>query len=130
MIILDTGAVTALAAGHRALLRLADNAAGSPFNHLMVPALCLMEAEAQTQDAGAFALALPAIEIEPLDSVAAVTVAVMVRDGIGAPDTCHALYTSLPTGSRGTMHVILTDQEQVYPPGTITVHVDDPRLLG
>ncbi|MEV7177777.1 hypothetical protein [Kitasatospora sp. NPDC093679] len=130
MIILDTSAVTALAAGHRALVRLADNAAASPFRHLSVPALCLLSAEVESQGAGTFALALPAVEIEPLDSAAAVTVAAMVRDGIGAQDISHALYCALPTGSRGTMHMILTDQEHHYPPGTITVHIDDPRLLG
>ncbi|MEV6206099.1 hypothetical protein [Kitasatospora sp. NPDC051914] len=130
MIVLDTSAVVALAAGHRALVRLADNAAASPFKHLAVPALCLLAAEAAAQGSGTFALALPAIEIEPLDSMAAITVATMVRDGIGAQDTSHALYAALPTGSRGTMHMILTNQEHRYPPGTITVHIDDPRLLG
>lgn len=130
MIVLDTGAVTALAAGHRTLLRFADTAAASPFKHLMVPALCLMAAEVGTRGAGMFVLSLPAVEIEPLDPTAAVTVATMVRDGIGAQDTAHALYVALPTGSRGAMHMILTDREQDYPPGTITVHIDDPRLLG
>ncbi|MEV8094378.1 hypothetical protein [Kitasatospora sp. NPDC085879] len=130
MIILDTSAIMALAAGHRTLVRLADNAAASPFRHLSVPALCLLAAEAASPGAGTFALALPAVEVEPLDSAAAVTVATMVRDGVGAQDVSHALYCALPTGSRGTMHMILTDQEHHYPPGTITVHIDDPRLLG
>ncbi|MFC9592770.1 hypothetical protein [Streptomyces sp. NPDC056944] len=128
MIILDTSAVLALAQGHRKLQRVADNAAASPFRHLQVPALCLLQAETQDEGAGDAALALPGIDVVPLDTVAAVTVARMVRGGFGGPDVCHALYTALPAPHRPTMDLILTDRPDLYPPGTVTVDIDDERL--
>ncbi|MFD9823915.1 hypothetical protein [Streptomyces violascens] len=47
MIILDTSAVRALADGHKALSLLAGNMANTPGDRLNVPALCLMQAEAE-----------------------------------------------------------------------------------
>lgn len=128
MIILDTSAVLALARGHRKLARVAHNAAASPFHHLLVPALCLMQAEIDDASSGLTTLALPEIEIEPLDTVASVAVAAMVRDGLGGPDTCHALYLSLPSPQRPQTDLILTGREGDYPPGTVTVDIDDERL--
>ncbi|MFD4629646.1 hypothetical protein ACFVYR_05990 [Streptomyces sp. NPDC058284] len=125
---MDTSAVLALARGHRKLARIADNAAASPFRHLLVPALCLMQAESDDAEAGTNALALPGIDIEPLDTVASVSVATMVRDGLGGPDVCHALYASLPSPARPQQDIILTDQEDRYPPGIVTVDIDDKRL--
>ncbi|MBT2398120.1 hypothetical protein J7E96_12015 [Streptomyces sp. ISL-96] len=128
MIILDTSSVLAIARGHRKLLRVADNAAASPFRHLLVPALCLMQAEITDAGSGMSALALPGIDIEPLDTVSSVAVATMVRDGLGGPDVCHALYASLPSPQRPQTDLILTDREDDYPPGTVTVDIDDDRL--
>ncbi|MDH6122873.1 hypothetical protein ABH930_007267 [Kitasatospora sp. GAS204A] len=128
MIVLDSGAVRALSKGHRGLQLLVDKANASPFTHLVVPVLCLLAAE--DEGAGLHVLSLPAVEVEPLDSMAAVTVATIVRDGIGSQDTAHALYAALPTGSRGAMHLILTAREDDYPPGTVTVDINDDRLLG
>ncbi|MFC1405724.1 MULTISPECIES: hypothetical protein [Streptacidiphilus] len=129
MIILDTSAVTALASGHRKLARIAENAARSPFRHLLVPALCLMQAEVAEADAGLHALSLPGIDIEALDPVAAIAVAAMVRDGYGAPDTAHALYATLPSAHRPEADLLLTARHHDYPPGTITIDIDDDRLL-
>ncbi|OKJ99694.1 hypothetical protein AMK26_27220 [Streptomyces sp. CB03234] len=128
MIILDTSAVVALARGHRTLQRVADNANASPFRHLQVPALCLLQAEVDDESAGDAALAFPGIDVIPLDTVASVTVARMVRGGLGGPDVCHALYAALPAPHRPTMDLILTGREDLYPPGTVTVDIDDERL--
>ncbi|MFD9488929.1 hypothetical protein [Streptomyces sp. NPDC059991] len=128
MIILDTSAVLALAHGHRKLARVADNADASPFRHLLVPALCLTQAEINDVGAGLHALAIPGVDIEPLDTVASVAVATMVRDGLGGPDTCHALYLSLPSPQRPQTGLILTGREDDYPRGTVTVDIDDERL--
>ncbi|WP_406069102.1 hypothetical protein OG372_14675 [Streptomyces sp. NBC_01020] len=130
MIILDTSAVTALAHGHRALHLLAGNVAGTPGDWLHVPALCLMHAE--TSDAGLArsVLALPGVLVDPLDQTAAATVGGMVRDGWGGPDTCHALYIATPHQESGGMSIILTGRENDYPPGSLTVDIDSPGMLG
>ncbi|MEU4351205.1 hypothetical protein [Streptomyces sp. NPDC023838] len=128
MIILDTSAVLALARGHRKLERVAENAAASSFRHLLIPALCLMQAEIDDAGSGMNALALPGIDIDPLDTVGSVAVAAMVRDGLGGPDVCHALYTALPSPQRPQTDLILTGREDDYPPGTVTVAIDDERL--
>ncbi|WJV46393.1 hypothetical protein [Streptomyces flavofungini] len=128
MIILDTSATLALARGHGKLSRVADNAAASPFRHLLVPALCLLQAEIEDAGSAMSVLALPGVEVEPLDTVSSVTVATMVRDGMGGPDTCHALYLSLPSPQRPETDIILTGREDTYPPGAVTVDIDDKRL--
>ncbi|WP_371791815.1 hypothetical protein OG285_20590 [Streptomyces sp. NBC_01471] len=130
MIILDTSAVTALAQGHRALHLLAGNVAGTPGDWLHVPALCLMQAE--TSDAGLArnVLALPGVLVDPLDQTAAATVGGMVRDGWGGSDTCHALYVATPHQESGGMSIILTGRESDYPPGSLTVDIDSPGMLG
>ena len=130
MIILDTSAVTAFATGHRKLHRLISNAAASPFEHLLVPALCLMAAEITDEGAAGRILGLPVVEIEPLDAAQAATVGTMIRDGYGSPETCHAIAASLPTPLRPTQLLILTDRQEEYPPGIITVSINDPRLDG
>ncbi|MEZ0088866.1 hypothetical protein [Streptacidiphilus sp. EB129] len=130
MILLDASALTALAAGHPRLHRIVDNALHSPFQHLLVPVLCLVEAEIKDEGAARAVLALQAIEVQPLDAVSGVTVAGMVRDGYGSPDVCHAIAASLPTPLQPTQHLILTARQQDYPPGIVTVDIDDPRLDG
>lgn len=42
--------------------------------------------------------------------------------------TCHAIAASLPTPLRPTQLLILTDRQEDYPPGIVTVGIDDPRL--
>ncbi|MEY9876352.1 hypothetical protein ABH931_005862 [Streptacidiphilus sp. MAP12-33] len=132
MIVLDTSALSALAAGHARLHRIVDAALRSPFQHLLVPVLCLLEAEAEAEakDEGVAAAvpALPAIEFEPLDATTTVVVATMVRDGYGGPDVAHAIAASLPTPLRPVQHLILTARQDLYPPGITTVDIDDPRL--
>ncbi|MCX2927521.1 hypothetical protein [Streptomyces sp. NEAU-W12] len=54
----------------------------------------------------------------------------MVRDGHGGPDTCHALYCSLPRPEFTGMSILLTDREESYPPGVVTVDIDSPGMLG
>ena len=68
MIILDAGAALALAHGHEALHRLADNVAHTPGDWLHLPALCLMKAEeSEANDAGAL-MALPeTLKMENMD---------------------------------------------------------------
>lgn len=128
MIILDSSALAALAAGHPRLHRIVDAALHSPFQHLLVPVLCLVEAEVKDEGAAHAVLALPAVEFEPLDASTAVLVASMVRDGYGGPDLAHAIATCLPTPARPLQHLILTGRPELYPPGIATVDIDDPRL--
>lgn len=128
MIILDSSALAALAAGHPRLHRIVDGALRSPFQHLLVPVLCLVEAEIKDEGAANAVLALPAVEFEPLDASTAVVVATMVRDGYGGPDLAHAIATCLPTPLRPLQHLILTGRPELYPPGIATVDIDDPRL--
>ncbi|MGY0068259.1 hypothetical protein ACWZEH_15825 [Streptomyces sp. QTS137] len=54
----------------------------------------------------------------------------MVRDGYGGPDTCHALYCSLPRPEFTGMSILLTDREESCPPGVVTVDIDSPGMLG
>jgi hypothetical protein len=130
VIILDTGAVKALAAGHKTLSLLAGNMARTPGDHLVLPALCLTRAEADEQDVSRRVLALSSVSVDPLDTVAAVSVGTMIRDGLGGPDTCHALYCALPRAEFTGMSILLTTDEDAYPPGIVTVDVDSPGMLG
>lgn len=128
MIILDSSALAALADGHERLHRLVDSALQSPFQHLLVPVLCLVEAEVKDEGTANAILALPSLEFEPLDASTAVMVATMVRDGFGGQDLAHVIATSLPTPVRPLQHLILTTRPELYPPGIATVDIDDPRL--
>ncbi|MET8703797.1 hypothetical protein ABZW10_33835 [Kitasatospora sp. NPDC004723] len=128
MIIVDSSALSALAAGHERLHRIVDSALGSPFQHLLVPALCVVEAEVKDEGTAHAVLALPAVEFEPLDAAAAVVVATMVRDGYRGQDLAHAIAVSLPTPVRPQQHLILTARPELYPPGIVAVNIDDPRL--
>ncbi|MER5784090.1 hypothetical protein ABT104_20600 [Streptomyces mobaraensis] len=129
MIILDTGAVVALARGHKTLNVLAGNAVRSPGERLVVPAACLMQAEA-AEDASRQVLAFSSIAVDSLDTVAAVTVGAMIRDGYGGPDVCHALYCAMPRADFAGLSILLTDREERYPPGVVTVDIDSPGMLG
>ncbi|MGW2540300.1 hypothetical protein ACWC5I_05340 [Kitasatospora sp. NPDC001574] len=128
MIILDSSALSALATGHERLHRIVDSALQSPFQHLLVPVLCVVEAEVKDEGTAHAILALPAVEFEPLDAATAVVVATMVRDGYGGQDLAHAIAVSLPTPVRPQQHLILTARPDLYPPGIVTVGIDDPRL--
>jgi hypothetical protein len=128
LIILDTSALAALAAGHARLHRIVDAAMHSPFQHLLVPTLCLVEAEIKDEGTARAILALHPIEFEPLDATTSVIVASMVRDGYGGPDIAHAIATCLPTPLRPAQHLILTANQHLYPPGIASVDIDDPRL--
>ncbi|MFC5802588.1 hypothetical protein [Streptomyces formicae] len=130
MIILDTSAVTALAQGHKTLNLLAGNMARTPGDRLSVPALCLMQAEADEENLARGVLALSSVVVDDLDTIAAVTVGTMIRDGYGSPDTCHALYCALPRPEFTGMSILLTSNEDAYPPGVITVDIDSPGMLG
>ncbi|MFE0799872.1 hypothetical protein [Streptomyces sp. NPDC058812] len=130
MIILDAGAALALAHGHEALHRLADNVAHTPGDWLHLPALCLMKAEESEANVGGALMALPGLHVDPLGQVAANTVGGMVRDGWGGADTCHALYVATPHLDSGGMSIILTGREDLYPPGFLTVDIDAPGMLG
>ncbi|GHJ30558.1 hypothetical protein ACFV4E_01670 [Streptomyces hygroscopicus] len=130
MIILDTGAVSALAGGHKALNLLAGNMAHTPGDRLRVPALCLMQAEARDEQVSRIVLALSGVIVDDLDTIAAVSVGAMIRDGYGGADTCHALYCALPRAEFTGMSILLTDNEDAYPPGVLTVDIDSPGMLG
>ncbi|WP_251074939.1 hypothetical protein [Streptomyces sp. ISL-12] len=64
------------------------------------------------------------------ERVAAVTVGGMIRDGWGGADLCHALYVATPHLESGGMSIILTAQEDAYPPGFLAVDIDSPGMLG
>ncbi|MFH8738526.1 hypothetical protein [Streptomyces sp. NPDC017964] len=85
MIILDTGAVKALATGHKALNLLAGNMATTPGDQLRIPALSLMQAEADEEHLPHRVLAFSSVVVDPLDTMAAATVGTMIRDGYGGP---------------------------------------------
>ncbi|MET9417051.1 hypothetical protein ABZY03_23255 [Streptomyces klenkii] len=129
MIILDTAAARALAGGHKTLNLLAANMAATG-DQLHVPALCLMQAEAADDGASRRVLGFPSVAVDPLNTVAAVTVGTMVRDGYGGPDTCHALYCALPRAEFTGLSILLTDDEDRYPPGTLAISIDSPEMLG
>ncbi|MER7674670.1 hypothetical protein ABTY61_40290 [Kitasatospora sp. NPDC096128] len=88
-----------------------------------------MSVEAEVKDEGGAhaVLALLCLEFEPLDAGTAVVVA-MVRDGHGGQDVAHAIAACLPTPVRPQQHLILTARPEPYPPGIVTVDIDDPRL--
>ncbi|RCH64241.1 hypothetical protein DT019_34195 [Streptomyces sp. SDr-06] len=130
MIILDTSAVRALADGHRALSLLAGNMANTPGDRLNVPALCLMQAEAEDAHLSHKVLAFSSVTVDTLDTIASVSVGTMIRDGYGGPDTCHALYCALPRAEFTGMSILLTGDEDAYPPGVVTVDIDSPGMLG
>ncbi|MHB9849129.1 hypothetical protein ACSYGO_07795 [Streptomyces krungchingensis] len=130
MIILDTSAVHALAVGHKALNLLAGNMAHTPTDQLRIPALCLMQAEADEAQLHRRVLAFSSVVVDPLDTMAAATVGTMIRDGYGGPDTCHALYCALPRAEFTGMSILLTEFEDRYPPGVVTVDINSPGMLG
>lgn len=129
MIILDTSAAKALADGHKTLNLLAANMAGTS-EQLSIPALCLMQAEANDEGAANRLLGFPSVTVDPLETVASVSVGTMIRDGYGGPDTCHALYCALPRPEFTGMSILLTSHEDAYPPGVVTVDIDSPGMLG
>ncbi|MEU6283185.1 hypothetical protein [Streptomyces sp. NPDC047028] len=130
MIILDTSAVRALADGQKTLNLLAGNMARTPGDALRIPALCLMQAEADDAGAAQRVLAFSSVVVDQLSTVAAVGVGTMFRDGYGGADICHALYCSLPRPDFKGMSILLTDDEQRYPPGVVAVDIDSPGMLG
>ncbi|MFI1968879.1 hypothetical protein BLA24_24155 [Streptomyces cinnamoneus] len=129
MIILDTSATLALVQGHKTLNLLAVNMTRTG-DQLVIPALCLMQAEAEDVGASRRALGLPCVTVDNLAMTAAVSVGKMIRDGYGGPDTCHALYCALPRAEFTGMSILLTGHEDAYPPGVVTVDIDSPGMLG
>ncbi|MGW4683414.1 hypothetical protein ACWEPM_00575 [Streptomyces sp. NPDC004244] len=129
MIILDTNAVTALASGHKALNALAVNVTASG-DRLLVPALCLAQAEADHPGAARAVLGYPCTDVEKLGQIDAPAVGAMLRDGYGGMDTCHALYTVLRRTGTGGMPILLTGDENRYPPGILAIGLDTPGMLG
>jgi hypothetical protein len=130
LIILDTAATRALADGHKTLSLLAGNMARTPGDLLRIPALCLMRAESEDAGAAQRVLAFSSVVVDALGTVASVSVGSMIRDGYGDADTCHALYCALPRPDFTGMSILLTDREEAYPPGVVTVDIDSPGMLG
>ncbi|CAM5527296.1 MULTISPECIES: hypothetical protein [Streptomyces] len=130
MIILDTSAVLTLAGGHKTLNLLAGNMAKTPGERLSIPALCLTQAEAGEENLAQRVLAFSSVVVDSLDTMAAVSVGTLIRDGDGGPDTCHALYCALPRPEFTGMSILLTGNEDAYPPGVVTVDIDSPGMLG
>jgi hypothetical protein len=104
--------------------------ARTPGDFLRIPALCLMQAESEDEGAAGRVLAFSSVVVDDLTTVAAVTVGTMVRDGYGGSDRCHALYCALPRAEFTGMSILLTDREDAYPPGVVTVDIDSPGMLG
>nr|WP_202465833.1 hypothetical protein [Streptomyces sp. SID4951] len=109
---------------------LAGNMAKTPGERLSIPALCLTQAEAGQENLSQRVLALSSVVVDSLDTMAAVSVGTMIRDGYGGPDTCHALYCALPRPEFTGMSILLTGNEGAYPPGVVTVDIDSPGMLG
>lgn len=130
MITLDTAATRALADGHKTLNLLAGNMARTPGDLLRIPALCLMRAESEDAGAAQRVLSFSSVVVDELGTVASVSVGTMIRDGYGGADTCHALYCALPRPEFTGMSILLTDREEAYPPGVVTVDIDSPGMLG
>ncbi|MFD7700033.1 hypothetical protein [Streptomyces caelestis] len=130
MIILDTAATRALANGHKTLNLLAGNMARTPGDLLRIPALCLMQAESEDAGAAQRVLSFSSVVVDELGTIASVSVGTMIRDGYGGADTCHALYCALPRPEFTGMSILLTDREEAYPPGVVTVDIDSPGMLG
>ena len=130
MIILDTAATRALADGHKTLNLLAGNMARTPGDLLRIPALCLMQAESEDAGAAQRVLSFSSVVVDELGTVASGGVGTMIRDGYGGADTCHALYCALPRPEFTGMSILLTDREEAYPPGVVTVDIDSPGMLG
>jgi hypothetical protein len=130
VIILDTAATRALADGHKTLNLLAGNMARTPGDLLRIPALCLMQAESEDAGAAQRVLSFSSVVVDDLGTVASVSVGSMIRDGYGGADTCHALYCALPRPDFTGMSILLTDREEAYPPGVVTVGIDSPGMLG
>jgi hypothetical protein len=128
VIVLDASALHALRRGHRNLTLMVEQAAASPVPHFLVPALSLLQAETEDAGSGRHILSLPALQIEPLGQVAALTVGELVREGHGSPDICHAIECSVPSITRPDGAFILTDREGDYPPGIVALSVDHPGL--
>ncbi|MFD3417197.1 hypothetical protein [Streptomyces decoyicus] len=68
--------------------------------------------------------------VDSLDAMADVSVGTMIRDGYGGPDTRHALHCALPRPEFTGMPILLTGNEDAYPPGVVTVDIDSPGMLG
>ncbi|MEV5933998.1 hypothetical protein AB0L56_14965 [Streptomyces sp. NPDC052079] len=49
---------------------------------------------------------------------------------MGKVFVCHALYCALPRPEFTGMSILLTDHEEAYPPGVVTVDIDSPGMLG
>ncbi|MET7389827.1 hypothetical protein ACFYPT_36020 [Streptomyces sp. NPDC005529] len=130
MIILDTSAVRALATGHKALNLPAGKTANTPADQLLIPALCLLQTEAADEHLHRRVPAFSAVAVDHLDTMAAVTVGTMMRDGHDGADTCHALYCALPRAECTGMSIRLTENEDRYPPGVVTADVNSPGMPG
>jgi hypothetical protein len=130
VIILDTGATRALGQGHKTLNLLAGNMARTPGDHLRIPALCLMQAESEDAGVAGRVLSFSSVVVDELATSAAAEVGAMVRNGLGGADTCHAMHCASPRAEFMGMSILLTDREQAYPPGTVTVDIDSPGMLG
>jgi len=129
VIILDTSAIAALVTGHKTLTTLAVNMSRSG-DQLIVPALCLMQAEAADTGAAHRVLGYPCAVVDPVGQIDAPAIGSMIRDGYGGPDTCHALYAALRRTDTSGMPILLTDAEDRYPPGTLAIGIDSPGMRG
>ncbi|MGR6999805.1 hypothetical protein ACU686_19755 [Yinghuangia aomiensis] len=70
-----------------------------------------------------------AATVDDLGSTTAATVGTTIRDGHGGPDICHALYCPLPRAEFAGIPILLTDNEDAYPPDIIAVDTDSPGTL-
>ncbi|GGN61984.1 hypothetical protein GCM10012285_61640 [Streptomyces kronopolitis] len=120
----------ALAGGHKTLNLLAGNMAKTPGERLCIPALCLAHAGVGGANLAQRVLAFSSVVVDSLDTRAAGSVGTMIREGYGGPDACHALYCALPRPEFTGMAILLTGDEDSYPPGVVTVDIDSPGMLG
>jgi hypothetical protein len=128
VILLDAGAVRAFWNGHLALTRMIDNANAAGVG-VLIPALCLLEAEQGRPYAGRAILAQPCVQVADLtapDAIAAASI-LAAHPGLTA-GMAASIAAAAPTAHRLAAHIIVTDHDQLYPPGIVAINIDHPGL--
>jgi hypothetical protein len=90
---------------------------------------CLLEAEQARPYAGQAILAQPCVQVVPLGAPDAIAAAAVLADH---PDLTAGMAASIaaaaPTPQRLAALIIVTDHEDLYPPGIVAISMDHPGL--
>jgi hypothetical protein len=130
VILLDTGAIRAFWNSHLTVSRLIDDANRTSGHSLIVPTLCLLEAEQQIPGAGITLTAQPGVMPQPLATPTALAAAqILHRYRDLTQGMAVAIATATAPVERGEpAHFILTDHPDAYPSGIVAVSIDHPGL--